>query len=220
MFGGITHRPAVELVKRLVDTSPEGLEKVFLCDSGSVAVEVALKMAVQYFYRTGRPGKSRMLTLRSGYHGDTFGAMSVCDPVNGMHSMFSSMLTKQFFADAPTCSFSDSNNDCGSGDEATGDGGGECASVASIETILAEHHSEIAGLVLEPIVQGAGGMRFYSPRVLKRIRQLCDEYDVLLIADEIATGFGRTGKMFACEHAGVSPDIMCVGKEGWQSFPD
>jgi len=197
MFGGLTHAPAVELCRLLVELTPEPLDRVFLCDSGSVAVEVAIKMALQYWQAAGRPERHRLLTFRSGYHGDTFAAMSVCDPVTGMHHLFRDVLMQQYFAEAPQCTF---DTPCGEG----------CTH--EFERLMAEHHHELAAVILEPIVQGAGGMRFHSPKHLRRVRELCDRYDVLLIADEIATGFGRSGRMFACEHADVTPDIMCLGK--------
>jgi len=196
MFGGITHPPAVALSRQLVEMTPAGLECVFLADSGSVAVEVALKMAMQYWQTRGEK-RQTLLTLRNGYHGDTFGAMSVCDPQNSMHSLYQGYLPEHLFATAPQSRFG------GEWDE---------ADIAPFATMLKENHRSIAAVILEPVVQGAGGMRIYHPTYLKRVRELCDAFDVLLIADEIATGFGRTGKLFACDHAGISPDILCLGK--------
>ncbi len=197
MFGGLTHDAAAELVKRLLAITPEALNQVFLSDSGSVSVEVALKMAIQYWQAQNKCGKNRFLALKGGYHGDTFAAMSVCDPVNGMHHLFSGILPQHYFAPRPTVRFDDEwdTND-----------------IAGFAEILQEQHEHIAAVILEPVVQGAGGMWFYHPQYLKAVRKLCDEYDVLLIADEIATGFGRTGKLLACEHAAITPDIICLGK--------
>lgn len=197
MFGGLTHEPAICLAQKLCTITPDPLRTIFFSDSGSVAVEVALKMAVQYWAGREQPSKKRFLTIRRGYHGDTFGAMSVCDPETGMHGLFRGYLPEQLFADAPTTPFH------GEWRESDGE---------SIATTVVREHDTIAAIILEPIVQGAGGMRFYHPDYLRRVRALCDEWNVLLIADEIATGFGRTGKMFACEWANVVPDILCLGK--------
>ncbi len=197
MFGGLTHQPAIELAQQLVNITPEPLQTVFFSDSGSVAVEVAMKMAIQYWHTKNQTQKKRLLTIRHGYHGDTFGAMSVSDPDNGMHSLFNNTLIKQLFADAPNCGFYDT---CTAED------------IAPLAGQLKAHHDEIAAVILEPVVQGAGGMRFYSPDYLRLVRELCDKYNILLILDEIATGFGRTGKLFACEHANITPDILCLGK--------
>lgn len=197
MFGGLTHEPAVALCKKLVEITPPNLDTVFLTDSGSVSVEVALKMAIQYWQAKHRPEKQTFISLRNGYHGDTLGAMSVCDPVTGMHSLFSDILKKNDFVESPGCCFGEPCPD---------------AALAELTTLLDDHHGSIAALILEPVVQGAGGMKFYSADYLKRTRALCEKYDVLLIADEIATGFGRSGKLFACEHAQISPDILCLGK--------
>ncbi len=197
MFGGLTHEPAVHLAGMLAGIVPKGLEKIFFCDSGSVSVEVALKMAIQYWRAMGREGKTRFLSLEKGYHGDTLGAMSVCDPVTGMHTLFSGYLNHNYFAPSPECAFDEPCRDM---------------HLARVRDILRGHGHEIAAFILEPVVQGAGGMWFYSPAYLKEIRKLCREFEVLLIADEIATGFGRTGKLFACEHADISPDIICLGK--------
>ena len=197
MFGGITHQPAVDLCRKLIDMTPDGLNRVFLADSGSVAVEVAIKMALQYWACQGRSQKTKLIAPRNGYHGDTFAAMSVCDPVNGMHRLFQKNLIEHFFAPAPQTRFDQTWN---------------ADDVLPMREILEQHHHEIAALILEPVVQGAGGMRLYHPEYVKACRKLCDEFNVLLICDEIATGFGRTGKLFACEHAQISPDILCLGK--------
>lgn len=197
MFGGFTHNPAVELSRRLVDLTPQGLERVFLADSGSVSVEVAIKMAIQYQASRGKPQKHRIMTVRNGYHGDTFGAMATCDPVTGMHHLFQQSMPQQLFAEAPPLGFERAF---------------QLSDLDSVRDLLARHAGETAAFIIEPITQGAGGMRFYSPDYLAALAELCKANDVLLIADEIATGFGRTGKLFAVEHAGICPDILCLGK--------
>ena len=197
MFGGITHAPAVTLCEKLVEITPKGLNKVFLSDSGSVSVEVAIKMAFQYWISQGQSQKNKLLSLKGGYHGDTFAAMSVCDPTNGMHHIFDQVLPQHYFAPKPEIGFNQK---------------WQHSDIAEFKSLLETHHKNIAAVILEPIVQGAGGMNFYSPEYLKQVRRLCTQHDVLLIADEIATGFGRTGKLFACEWANISPDIMCLGK--------
>ncbi|GIT99005.1 adenosylmethionine--8-amino-7-oxononanoate transaminase [Sulfurovum sp. TSL1] len=197
MFGGITHEPAIKLAQKLIEITDKHLERVFFSDSGSVAVEVALKMAFQYWNSQGNSQKNKILAFSKGYHGDTFGAMSVCDPITGMHSAFEGILHKNIFADSPGCPYG------AKWDEKY---------ISDFASKLEQNHKEIAAVIIEPIVQGAGGMNIYSPSFLKSVRALCNKYDVLLILDEIATGFGRTGKLFAYEYANISPDILCVGK--------
>lgn len=197
MFGGLTHNPAIELCKKLVEITPVGLEKVFLADSGSVSVEVALKMAIQCQLGRGYISRNKFVTIKHGYHGDTFGAMAVCDPVNSMHSLYSDILPKNYFIEAPK-SKPDQDFDHKELDE--------------LKMLLQQDSDNIAALILEPVVQGAGGMRFYHPEFISAAKSICEQYKILIIADEIATGFGRTGKMFACEHAQITPDIMCLGK--------
>lgn len=196
MFGGITHQPAIDLCKKLIQLTPTRLQHVFLADSGSVAVEVSLKMALQYWHAKGEP-RSKFLTLRDGYHGDTFAAMSVTDPDNSMHSLYKGFLPEHIFADSPKTGYWQDWDD---------------ADIVDFKKKITKNHNQIAAVILEPIVQGAGGMRIYHPEFLRQVRALCDEFNVLLILDEIATGFGRTGKLFACEHADIQPDILCLGK--------
>lgn len=197
MFGGLTHPPAIDLARKLIDITAAPLQKVFFTDSGSIAVEVAIKMAIQYYFAQSQTKKQRLLTVYNGYHGDTFGAMAVCDPINGMHSMFESVLPKHLFAPAPTCINDEDWQD---------------SDIVEFRQLISEHHHELAAVILEPIVQNTGGIRFYCPEYLRQVRALCDEYDVLLILDEIATNFGRTGTLFAYEQADICPDILCLGK--------
>jgi adenosylmethionine-8-amino-7-oxononanoate aminotransferase len=197
MFGGLTHEPAVRLAERLTELAPESLERVFFADSGSVSVEVAIKLCLQYHHALGHSGRTRLLTVRGGYHGDTAGAMAVCDPVTGMHSLFAGVLCEHVFAERPPDGFHNGLDE----DWARG-----------VRELAAAHAHELAAVIVEPIVQGAGGMRFHSPECVALLRRVCDEHGLLLVLDEIATGFGRTGAMFACEHARVRPDVMCVGK--------
>lgn len=197
MFGGLTHEPAIRLVERLTELAPEGLERVFLADSGSVSVEVAIKLALQYQRALGHTRHTRLLTVRGGYHGDTFGAMAVCDPIGGMHSLFAGVLAEHIFAERPPGGF---------------DAGLDERWAAHVSELVATHAHELAAVIVEPVVQGAGGMWVYAPEYLALLRSLCDEHGLLLVLDEIATGFGRTGALFACEHASVTPDVMCLGK--------
>lgn len=197
MFGGLTHQPAIDLARKLIDITAQPLQKVFFTDSGSVAVEVAIKMAIQHWFAQGKTKKQRLLTVYNGYHGDTFGAMAVCDPINGMHSMFESILPKHLFAPAPSCINDEDWQD---------------SDIAEFRQLISENHNDLAAVILEPIVQNTGGIRFYCPEYLRQVRALCDQYDVLLILDEIATNFGRTGTLFAYQQAGICPDIICLGK--------
>jgi adenosylmethionine-8-amino-7-oxononanoate aminotransferase len=197
MFGGLTHEPAVRLAQRLLELAPGELGAVFFADSGSVSVEVAIKMCLQFQRARGQPQRTRLLTVRGGYHGDTFGAMAVCDPVGGMHSLFTGVLPEHVFARRPPDGFDAGLDECWA---------------AHVEELVRRHGEQLAAVILEPVVQGAGGMRFHSPECVALLRRVCDEHGLLLVLDEIATGFGRTGELFACEHAGVAPDVMCVGK--------
>jgi adenosylmethionine---8-amino-7-oxononanoate aminotransferase len=206
MFGGLTHQPAIDLGRKLIELTPEPLQYVFYADSGSVAVEVAIKMALQFWHSQGKSEKTQLISFMHGYHGDTFGAMSVTDPINGMHHLFRQVLPQHYFAPAPATPF---GQDCSDSD------------TKALRQRLEQYATQTAAVILEPIVQGAGGMRFYSADFLRQVRALCEEFDVLLIADEIATGFGRTGQLFACNHADISPDILCLGKAitgGYMSF--
>ena len=206
MFGGLTHEPAINLAKKLVDISPDGLEKVFFSDSGSVSVEVAIKMALQYWNAQNKPSKNKIVSLKKGYHGDTFMAMSVCDSETGMHTAFNGVVRKQIMVEAPQVKYHEDWDE---------------RDLNHITSQVEANHDKIAAVILEPIVQGAGGMRFYHPKFLKGVRNLCDKYNILLIADEIATGFGRTGELFACNHANITPDILCLGKAltgGYMTF--
>jgi adenosylmethionine-8-amino-7-oxononanoate aminotransferase len=197
MFGGLTHEPAVRLAERLTEIAPAGLERVFFADSGSVSVEVAIKICLQFQRALGYTSRTRLLTVRGGYHGDTLGAMAVCDPLDGMHGLFAGVLPEHVFAERPPDGF---------------DAGLDERWARGVSDLVAAHAHELAAVIVEPVVQGAGGMRFHSPECVALLRRLCDEHGLLLVLDEIATGFGRTGAMFACEHAGVAPDVMCVGK--------